>query len=229
MQLRNLMKLNNYDSLDIIKNSMKYFINPKMFLSNPSFYKLFQNLVGYRKSCNIYVNTYVRAQNGFKILDIGCGPCDILEYLPDVYYVGFDMNQQYIDSAKRRFGDQGTFICSRIDRKSIKKQPVFDLVMANGVLHHLDDLVARELFVLAREALKPGGRLITIDGCYVKEQSKMAHYILSRDRGKFVRSREAYLNLASSAFKNNKVTVRHDLLSIPYTHIIIECVRDKVA
>ena len=205
-------------------------LNAKNFLSNPLFYRLLQTLVGYNgKPVKIYVSEYVRAKEGFKILDIGCGPCDILEYLPDVDYIGFDINQQYIDSAKRRFGDRGTFICDRVGRESIKEQAVFDLVMANGVLHHLDDRTAKELFVLASKALKPGGRLITIDNCYVKEQSKIARYVISRDRGEFVRNRKGYLDLASSTFKNIKADVRHDLLSIPYTHIILECVRDESA
>jgi SAM-dependent methyltransferase len=39
----------------------------------------------------------------------------------------------------------------------------YDIVMAFGVLHHLDDAEGRELFRGARRALKPGGRFVTLD------------------------------------------------------------------
>ena len=79
-----------------------------------------------------------------------------------------------------------------------REQGTFSLVMATGVLHHLDDERAARLYELARRALRPNGRLITYDGCFVPEQSKTARWLLSHDRGKFVRTREAYLRLASA-------------------------------
>src|SRR5205823_7002829 len=94
---------------------------------------------------------------------------------------------------------------------------------ATGVLHHLDDKEAIDLFQVARAALKPGGKLITFDGCFCEGQSRIARYLLERDRGKFVRTAEAYVALARKAFENVEVTLRHDLLRLPYSHIIMKC------
>jgi SAM-dependent methyltransferase len=96
-------------------------------------------------------------------------------------------------------------------------------VLATGVLHHLDNERAAKLFELARTALRPDGRLITYDGCYVPEQSKAVRWVLSKDRGKFVRKREEYLRLASASFSKIEPHIRHDLLRIPYTHLIMCC------
>jgi hypothetical protein len=57
----------------------------------------------------------------------------------------------------------------------------------------------------------------------VPEQSGMARWIIKLDRGNHVRTRDEYIALASRQFRNVRVTILHDLLRIPYTHIIMEC------
>jgi SAM-dependent methyltransferase len=96
-------------------------------------------------------------------------------------------------------------------------------VIAHGVLHHLDDDQARTLFRVARRALKPGGRLVTYDGCFTPDQSAAARFVVSLDRGRHVRTREAYERLARGEFSEVRTFVRHDLVRIPYTHLIMEC------
>lgn len=192
-------------------------------LSLPAGYRLFRRLVGGRID-ERYVAEYVRPRLGDKVLDLGCGPADILRFLPDVDYVGLDISRDYIEAAKKRFGSAGRFLCADVGVATIEQEGnQFDLVLATGVLHHLDDQRAARLFELARVALRPGGKLITYDGCYVPEQSRLARWVLSKDRGKFVRTRDEYIQLASAHFSNVQPHVRHDLLRIPYTHLIMFC------
>ena len=54
-----------------------------------------------------YAREYVRAKDGDKALDIGCGPGNALEYLPDVDYCGFDLDPTYIKVAKARLPHTG--------------------------------------------------------------------------------------------------------------------------
>jgi SAM-dependent methyltransferase len=192
-------------------------------LAIPNIYRLFIKNVNKKESWLFYVEKYIRPQAGDRILDIGCGPADILEYLPEVEYLGFDMEKKYIDTAIKRFGTRGKFFCMRVNDNVIGDFSGFDLVLAKGVVHHLDDDEATQLFQLARKALLPSGRLITIDGCYVEGRSKLEHYILSKDRGPFVRTKEGYYGLASKIFPTVTVGIHHDLLRIPYTHIVMEC------
>ena len=193
-------------------------------LSNPTVYRLFGQMI--RKTSGgrtAFLREYVRAKIGDHILDIGCGPGDIVQYLPDVEYVGFDASQEYINAARSRYGNRATFICEQVSTKTLEENSSFDIVTAIGILHHLDDVEALQLFHLAQVALKPGGRLVTIDPCFVEKQSLWARYIISKDRGKNVRTTEAYLAIASQVFSTVAVSIRHDLLRIPYTHIILEC------
>ena len=196
----------------------------RIFLRFPRIYSLFSRVVG-GNARSVYVEKYIRPEEGDKILDIGCGTADILLHLPRVEYVGLDMSQAYIKYAEKRFGSRGTFLTTKVARETITKFSFFDfdMVLATGVLHHLNDDEAIQALELARSVLKPGGRLITFDGCYIKGQSWLARFILSKDRGKYVRTKDEYLSLASELFKDIQFSIHHDLIRIPYTHIIMEC------
>ena len=145
-------------------------------------------------------------------------------YLAGSEYVGFDASEEYIDWARSRF-PQMRFVCQRVSRYNLAERNYFDIVLALGVLHHLDDDEALTLFQIARDALKPGGKLVTIDGVYTDDQPHVVKYLLSRDRGRFVRSEAGYRELASKVFSNIESAIRHDLLRIPYSLMILRCVR----
>ena len=195
-------------------------------LSAPRVYRLFWRAIGGPAYIRRYVEEYVRPQPGCRILDIGCGPGTVVPYFPDAEYVGFDSSPQYIEAARRQF-PRFTFVCARVSEYQPPQRSYFDVALALGIVHHLDDAEARQLFQMAHDALRPGGKLVTLDGVFAPHQSAAARYLVSRDRGKFVRSEEGYVQIASRVFPSVKATVRHDLLRIPYTHIIMECVRSS--
>jgi cyclopropane fatty-acyl-phospholipid synthase-like methyltransferase len=203
---------------------MKLIERLSRFLSIPAGYRFFNWMVGWESACKTYLVEYVKPTPGDKILDIGCGPADVLNFLPAVNYTGLDISPEYISSAKKRFGSRGRFFCGDVGLAAIAgEQGTFNLVLAIGVVHHLDDAQAARLFDLARTALCPTGRLVTYDGCYIPRQSRIARWLLSKDRGKFVRTCEEYLRLASARFPKVESQLRHDLLRIPYTHLIMRC------
>ena len=191
----------------------------RSILAAPFVYRAFNNLVSRNTHATI-TSHYIRPQPHDRMLDIGCGPGDMFAYLGGVEYVGFDMDENYIEAAKKRYGERATFFCNRVSEATTKDMAAFDLGLAFGVVHHDE---AGELFKLARSVLRPGGRLITIDGCYVDKQSQIARFILSKDRGQFVRTEEEYRRIASTIFDDVRVSIRHDLLRMPYIHIIMEC------
>ena len=197
----------------------------KGILDTPILYLAYRTIVGGQRSTSIYVNEYVRPKTQDKVLDIGCGTGETIEHFSDVEYIGFDNNPAYIELAKKRFSDQGHFFCSRIDQVNLENFDPFDLVLVVGVLHHLDDQECIKALELAYSALKKGGRLISLDGCFVEEQSKAAKFIISKDRGLFMREKLEYQQLAAKVFSGVDVSLRHDLLKIPYTHLIMECTK----
>ena len=195
----------------------------RRLLSDPRVYSLFRHFVGRDTARIVYAREHLRLQPGQRVLDLGCGPGDILAFLPAVRYTGYDISEDYIARARQRFGERGEFHCRAVDENLPIVPGSVDVVIAHGLLHLLDDAQAGALFRVAKRALAPGGRMVTFDGCIADGQSAVARLILRMDRGQHVRTREDYEQLAGAAFDEVKGFVRHDLLRIPYTHLIMEC------
>jgi SAM-dependent methyltransferase len=193
-------------------------------LAIPAAYQLWWNVVGGPAYVKVLVNEYAQPSTGSRILEIGCGPGTILRYLPPSEYLGFDLSASYIELAKKRF-PKARFVCERVSQFSLAQEQGFDVVLALGIVHHLEDAEARQLFQIAFDALKPGGKLVTCDGVWADGQSPGARWLLERDRGEHIRREQEYVGIASQVFSNIRPSVRHDLLRIPYTHLILECVR----
>ena len=158
-----------------------------------------------------------------RVLDLGCGPAEILSSLPSgISYLGYDMSPDYIASAREKFADRGTFHCRLLEQAEVATLEPFDLVMGLGVLHHLDDATARAFMATAKAALKPGGRVYTIDPCYATGQNPIARFIIARDRGRNVRDAEGYLALLQGLDLKVSGTMTHQAW-IPYTHWNMEC------
>jgi SAM-dependent methyltransferase len=187
-------------------------------------YRYFTELIGGMKVRKFWIEKYVRPWEGARLLDIGCGPADILEFLPNVQYVGFDMNPRYISAAQKRWGFRGTFVHQSVESISSMDTFVnFDLVTAFGVLHHLDDQQALGLISLAYRVLKSGGKFITLDGCFRDSISTMARFLLKHDRGRFIRRESEYLELVYKKFDCLKVSYDIGPLRVPYSAVVLEC------
>ena len=192
-------------------------------LDSAAAYNIFQHLMGADRGRREFVRCYVRPKSGQWVLDIGCGTADILAYLPDVHYYGFDSSQKYIDAARQRFGNRAALACTRVSESALEGIPKVDLALAIGVVHHLDNDEAVGLFQLAHSALKRGGRLVTLDCCFAPGQSRIARFLIAHDRGQNVRDEQGYKSLAEGVFPTVKTYIRHDMARVPYTHLIMEC------
>ncbi|MDH3397866.1 MAG: class I SAM-dependent methyltransferase [Acidimicrobiia bacterium] len=196
-------------------------LDPRGLLAKPWVYKTFRGLVTTKAGRAGLVEDYLRPRPGDSVLDIGCGTADVLDDLPDVEYYGFDSSEEYIDLARARHGNRGTFVHASVSRDTVTGK--FDLVMALGVLHHLNDGDAADLFALASSALKPTGRLVTLDPLFHDGQAAHRRFVVSLDRGGHIRILNEYIELAQRSFQEIESHTRTDLLRIPYTHLILEC------
>jgi len=207
---------------------IKRFIgNCTKILNYPKLYNFFTRLIAAQAARRFFVSNHIPLKKGIKILDIGCGTADILEFLPNSKYYGFDINKKYIEKAKLRWQERAFFWTQEVNPSVLDLFPsnFFDIVLAIGVLHHLDDEECQMLLKIAHDLLKKGGKLVTFDGCYIPNQSNIIKFFLKLDRGKFVRSIDGYVCLASQKFENPKTKIYSDLLYIPYTHLVMECIK----
>lgn len=195
----------------------------RSILSYPTIYNIVQNMMGSHKVRQELVEDFIRPKKESYILDIGCGTAEILHYLPnEIEYWGYDISIDYISSAKAKYGLRGNFNCGLFDEVAIMDLPKFDIILALGVLHHLDDNDVYSFFRLAKKALNIGGRIVTIDPCLTQNQNPIAKFIISKDRGQNVRECEKYQLLANDSFSEVVGVLKHRKF-IPYTHWIMEC------
>jgi SAM-dependent methyltransferase len=196
----------------------------KSLLQSPAIYQLFQIGVGAFSARVKVLYQYLDPRPGQRLIDIGCGPGHILTKLPEgVIYDGFDVDETYIQFANRHFGNRGQFHCRLFDEAAASEFGPADIVMMNGVLHHLDDDSARATVSTIKKVLKPGGAFFALDGVYSSGQSAIAKWFLDNDRGKFVRTEAAHRAILATSFPTCELYVHHDLLRIPYSLIVAKC------
>lgn len=194
----------------------------RSILGLPMVYSAFQKLVASDRIWQRVVREHLRPQPGQRLLDVGCGPGDVVAELPlDVDYVGVDLNPLYIDSASRRFGDRATFLCADVAALPVLGQTGFDLVFAIGLLHHLDDDQAAGLCQTAAGLLKPGGRMVMVEPCRHPGQSRLERMLMDRDRGQNVRDLAGYRAVALRAFSQVEDVLDSGIYRIPWSLAIL--------
>lgn len=201
----------------------------RRFLALPTYYNAFQKLLGSASCRTRLVEEFIRPEPGMRILDIGCGTAEILEFLPmSVDYVGFDANGECIEHARQVYGGKGRFFQAFVTGDSHDAPHSYDIVLACGLLHHLEDREVQGFERTARAALKPGGRLVTLDCAYTPKQNPLARFLISKDRGQNIRSPEGYAEFFDPELGwRAEINICNDLLRVPYTHIIIDAVLES--
>ena len=189
-------------------------------LTHPSIYGALQKLLGADSLRQGFVRDYVCARAGDRVLDIGCGPAHLRGHLPDVEYIGWDPNADYVAKARAMYTGRGEFHVGVFGPAQARSLAPVDIVIVSAVLHHMEDAQAKELFALAREILKPHGRVVTLDNVFIPRQNPIARLIISLDRGRHVRTAEGYEALARGSFEYVRGVVLERAYP-PYTYFFM--------
>lgn len=167
-------------------------------------------------------NDVISYRSGMRILDIGCGTAKILNFLDGVNYIGIDHNREYIEQNRKNFGNRGHFVWIDTNDTKFDEFENCDVVLILGVLHHLNDHEVHKVLSGACKVLQPEGRLVIVEPLIAKGQHPIARLLAELDRGRFVRSSEEYRELISSPLDISTATIRHDLLRVPYSQIVLD-------
>src|SRR5260370_28027897 len=185
----------------------------------PAVYKTIQKVLGAEQSSRRFVDEVVRPTPGAAVLDVGCGPASLLPYLPNIDYTGVDLNPASIAFANKNYAERGRFLVG--DAADLVPDRRYDIVIVAAILHHLDDAGAKRLFGNLVGALKPGGRIVTIDNIWLPRQNPIAKLINALDSGKNVRTLAGYQKLAEGLPLRVEHKLYRDLLRIPYHHVCL--------
>lgn len=130
-----------------------------------------------------------------RALDLGCGTGEFAALFAADRYLGVDLSERYVGFARRRHPEH-RFECA--DAVSWPGSgAVFDLVLVNGVLHHLDGHTATALLRAALRHAPPGATLLVIEDCELPDAGLASRLIHRLDAGHYVRTPEAWLGLVS--------------------------------
>jgi cyclopropane fatty-acyl-phospholipid synthase-like methyltransferase len=196
----------------------------RSLLRHPAVYLFFQYLMNSHGKYRMCIDRFLIPVEGKRILDIGCGCADILSLLPrDVNYVGYDVSNEYIAYARKRFGHRATFHNQRVNEITLLEDRPFDIVIADGLLHHLNDDEARNLFEIGYTALRDSGFMFTADPTLVENQGVISRRISLMDRGKHVRSPEEYKRIALSVFPRVDAHVIDNVSNRLQTGCFLKC------
>ncbi len=192
------------------------------FINSPRIYKIIQNVMSGTSFRKKIIRENIKKKN-LKILDIGCGPAEIIEYIPECIYYGYDIDKRSIEYAKKKYKNKNyKFFCKEFKHSDVKKLPNFDFIILFGILHHLSNKQAKNILNLCKKKMKKNSKLLTEDPIFIKNQNLIAKFLIKNDRGMNVRKKNQYINLLKIYFRNckSKVTKQH---FIPYTWFTTVC------
>lgn len=187
----------------------------------PSIYKALMFSLGAERAISRYVTEILQPTPGMKMLDVGCGPANVLAFLPAVDYTGMDLNEKHIAFARTRYGDRGQFLVGNAAVDLEQREQTFDLINVSALLHHLSDDEAVRMFRSLTRLLKQNGRIVTFDNVWLPRQRAGAKFFNALDSGTNIRTPEGYLGLLNGLGLNVETRIFHDLLRIPYDHFVM--------
>jgi SAM-dependent methyltransferase len=204
----------------------------RSILALPWVYRLFAHILGIEAHRQWFIDDVLCLRDGEKLVDVGCGPADILDRLPGVEYVGLDISDIYIQAARAKFKTRGgaTFLSGSVEDWT--RDPLTyeaDLILTNGVLHHVDDDDAKKILKFAYLALKDNGRFIFYEPCYLIWQSGISAYFMSLDRGQNIRTEQQWKELVSSIFPAVSTNIVTGVNRLGYVGIVGQCRKSAIA
>jgi SAM-dependent methyltransferase len=194
----------------------------RKILEIPIIYDTFQFIIGGKKRQRIFKKEYIGDVSGLKVLELGCGTSDILEYFEKCDYTGVDLDKDYIKAAQKRYKDKkwAKFICADVNDFARNCQEKYDLILMTAVIHHISDEEVENCFNSIRSLLKADGRFVSFDGVYLKGMSWFERFLNDMDRGQFVRKESEYVRLNKKYFNNVSYVCRKDMTNLPFNLII---------
>ena len=117
-----------------------------------------------------------------RVLDVGCGPGTNAPLFRHTDYVGVDLSQQYIESARRRHC--GRFIAADVRNIHVLEGEQFDFILVNSLFHHIETADVAPVLERLHDLLSPDGHIHILDLVLPKRRS-ISRMLALLDRATF--------------------------------------------
>jgi len=132
-----------------------------------------------------------------RALDVGCGPGTNASHFAHTDYLGIDWNERYIRSAQQRY--KGRFLVADAEKLTALPGERFDFIMANSLLHHLDEPSTKRLLAHLSGLLTEDGHVHILE-LAIRPRLSVSRCLALADRGEFPRPKEEWSQIFSDIF-----------------------------
>jgi SAM-dependent methyltransferase len=155
-------------------------------LGVPLLFKLFLRVFGAQSLLGDIIGREAVSRRPGRVIDVGCGFGAFAPLFDGCQYLGVDLSHAYVQAADRSNGQAYAVM----DAAFVGLQSTsFDLAMAVGLIHHLDDSTAVQVLREIRRVLRADGQVLLIDGIWPTSSANVVgHFLRMLDRGAFVRT-----------------------------------------
>lgn len=185
-----------------------------------AWYRTVKSLFGGTRGICHVVSEHLGSTQGQRVLDVGCGFADLRQCLDADEYVGVESDDAFVQAGARYLRPNDRLVNGDARRLSELGLGEFDVVVALGFLHHLNDDDALVLLQSLRSVLLPTGRFFAIEPLRGPGQSVVERALYALDRGDYIRDEAAYLQLVQKEFPAVELNRRHRSLPLPYSHAV---------
>lgn len=186
-----------------------------------TFYNSLVNIF-YNKRFLKAIQTEVGPTRGIRILDVPCGTGILMHCCKPSTYVGADIDTSRVFDAGCRYPGE-VFVVSDASALSFA-QDQFDLILASGLFHHVDDKILAAILSEFRRVLSPGGKIVVIEAIWPRNKFNVIGYVGRKlDQGKFVRHAAAYEKMFAQFFKIHK---KYYFLNLGFEYLFATLVTD---
>lgn len=133
-----------------------------------------------------------------RVLDVACGPGTNTKFFADADYLGIDVNERYIRTARARYGRN--FVVADVRKFVAAPEDRFDFVLVNSFLHHLNTPEVLGILNHLKSLLTPDGHIHMLE-LVLPEEPSIARLLAHWDRGKFARPLEEWRELFEGVFE----------------------------
>ena len=160
-----------------------------------------------------------------RILEIGCSVgnvSDAFRNLPNIYFLGLDIDAKAIGKARRRFSSLPNFffICTGLEDLAEEMDNAFEYIIFAGMLHHVNDDKAITMLRAASRLCAPKGNILIFDPDALRDDDNLIFRAFYRiEQGRFLRHhaelKALVLKAGLKVIEDKTVPIRPGLPGLP--------------
>ena len=135
--------------------------------------------------------------NARRVLDVGCGPGTNSPVFSHTDYLGLDLNERYIEQARRRY--QGRFEVADVRSYQAPAGESYDCILLNSFLHHIDDDNSARILANMNSLLSENGHVHILE-LVMPARASISRWMARHDRGDYPRQLEKWNEMFTSQF-----------------------------